>query len=806
MTENICYIYLHKMTEINETNQIKEIWKQVPIEFTYGEEIFASNLGNIQYKNEIVQPYISTYARCGHYSIMQVKGHTLYFHRLVFYAHSDLPVHILKQGRVIFKNKSDIVDKYGMYRNWYEDLLFEKGKNDFLSLLETVSEKEGTHPIYGAFTYGKWQPLRIPPDEMTAGHLLVTNYELVLLDNSSYPLLVRNKTTGKLVKYHFNNMHDGYISITYAHTPKNYQITHIILASVFPHVQRNQTVDHMDDNPLNHTITNLQWLSYSENSRKGAKICIKKPVQNSFMLPDEVWKPLPINEHTADMYMVSNRGRVKNTINITVGSRLRGKKYRHFLVSISTGKYVKYYIHHLVYLTFHGPIADGCIVLHDDTVPLNEDGTYRNWAEDLRLGNKTENNHEHHSEKRTRLIDTCESPANTIITPASTASSTFVIPTHWRTESIYNAYITGNIGLYKEWCETSVTAGEKWNTLWSTFIKSMEANDNEPVRRTVIEKFIRKLRKDRECEQRKQQATPAPKKWTIETILSSWSDNPALEEFKSFQETYTGDEPDCPKWEARWNTFTTSLANAESDMERKTLIKKFTYAQRTYVYRLRHRSDESEPVLEPELEATPEPAPEPEPVLNSLITPPTSQPKQWKVKQVYEHFHSNRLDEYKIWCETANNLSGPEWDSKWYGFTLELQASPNRLYSETVIKDFIEDLRKQRHDALIQKRNHEVNPLERDTRQQWPSISVLRAWKEDKLHLFKEFQENYTGDEPTCPVWHKRWNKFVESLETASTDDERKTLISKFMTAQRTRVFRAKSKSHSQTTCTPPPG
>ena len=234
------------------------------------------------------------------------------------------------------------------------------------------------------------------------------------------------------------------------------------------------------------------------------------------------------------------------------------------------------------------------------------------------------------------------------------------------------------------------------------------------------------------------------------------------------------------------------------------------------MYRQRHHDDDSEkPPLDsassPPLTHEPDPkhpivSPTPEPTLNSVITPPTSQPKQWKVKQIYEHFHSNMLDEYKIWCETANTLSGPEWDIKWYTFTLELQASHNRLQAEMIIKAFIEDLRKQRHDTLIQKRNHTVNPLERETRQQWPSVSVLRAWKEDKLNLFKEFQENYTGDEPDCPVWHKRWNKFVQSLETASTDDERKTLISKFMTAQRTRVFRAKNTSHSQTTCTQPPG
>ena len=161
-------------------NKMEEIWKPVPTEFTYGEDVLASNYGNIIYRGDLTIGSLGSLGKSGYYSSINIKGHTVYFHRLVFYAHSDLPVHILKQGRVIFKNKPNIIDSDGCYRNWYEDLLFEKGQNDFLSLLDTVSEKEGTHPIYGAFTYGKWIPLRIPPDEMTARHLLVTNSQIVL--------------------------------------------------------------------------------------------------------------------------------------------------------------------------------------------------------------------------------------------------------------------------------------------------------------------------------------------------------------------------------------------------------------------------------------------------------------------------------------------------------------------------------------------------------------------------------------------------------------------------------------------------
>jgi len=788
-------------------NEINEIWKPVPTEFTYGEEVLASNYGNIIYKDDLIIGHRGARGKDGYYVSTDIKGHTVYFHRLVFYAHTELTVTTLKQGRVIFKNKTDIVDSDGYYRNWYEDLLFEQGKHDFISLLDTITRQEDIHSLYGTFTYGVWIPVYIPLDKKSNDSVELDNYELVLLNNKQYPMLVRNKISGKIVKYHFSDMHDGYINLTNSKNNKNYQITHVMLLSVFPHITRNQTVDHIDDDPLNQDIKNLQWLSHSENCKKGAKITSRNPLQASFTTSAEIWKPLPITEYTAKTYMISNHGRIKNTITINNGTRLRGKKYRYTRVAVAKGEYVKYYMHHLVHLTFHGEITDVSIVLHDDTAPLNDDGTYRNWAEDLRLGSKKENNIEYHSEKRTR-VHTPESPTNTIITPDTDepAPTSFVAPSvNWRTESIFSAYVSGNIEQYKQWCETTVQSGSKWDKLWESFIKSMELDTSEESRKTIITKFIRKLSKDRECEQRKKSATPASKKWTVDSILITWKEAKTLDDFKAFQENYTGDSSDCPKWQARWNRFLASLQHASSDAECKNLIHKFTNAQRTYVYRQRHHDDDSE---KPPLDSasspprTPEPEPEPnppiishsEPSSNQIITPPTSQPKQWKVKQVYEHFQANSLDAYKNWCETTNNLSGPEWDIKWYTFTLELQASPNRLQAETIIKAFIEDLRKQRHDVLIEKRNHAVNPLERETRQQWPAVSVLRAWKEDKLHLFKEFQENYTGDEPACPKWETRWNGFVKSLETAPTDEARKTLISKFMTAQRTRVFRAKGK------------
>ena len=180
--------------------------------------------------------------------------------------------------------------------------------------------------------------------------------------------------------------------------------------------------------------------------------------------------------------------------------------------------------------------------------------------------------------------------------------------------------------------------------------------------------------------------------------------------------------------------------------------------------------------------------------IQTLLTPSTtpqstSTPKQWKVKQIHEHFKSGNLESYKAWCEDTNELSGPEWQAKWDAFLSSLKCAAD---TTPIIKQFIVDLRALRHNKLVEARNHEVNPLERENRQQWPALSVLRAYHEGKLDLFKNFQENYTGDSEDSPQWQKRWQGFTESLDNASNDNDRKKLVSKFMTAQRTRVYRAK--------------
>jgi len=241
------------------------------------------------------------------------------------------------------------------------------------------NEKLGNHVVYGEFYYNKWYPLRANDEHMTG-------YSLLVDETSNY--YIKN-VYGKI-----RQLEDRTISLSTTDGVKKMYIYHVVLNSVFHHIQSNETVDHIDQNHNNNNIMNLQWLSRTENSSKNIQKCDIVPF--SIVIPhDEVWKVFETVE-------VSNYGRIKRKTGIiTIGSQVRDKKYRYVSIADKTGEYRKYYVHILVYTLFHGTPKHN--VLHNDSAPLHPDGTYRNWAIDLTDGSQSQNMKDYHENKRKLL-------------------------------------------------------------------------------------------------------------------------------------------------------------------------------------------------------------------------------------------------------------------------------------------------------------------------------------------------------------------------------------------------------------------
>ena len=109
-------------------------------------------------------------------------------------------------------------------------------------------------------------------------------------------------------------------------------------------------------------------------------------------IDNEEWKFHPIYTK----YAISTHGRCRNCHGIiSYEDKCRnGAKY----TRVSIEKCRKF-IHRLVWETFIGEIPEGLDIMHDDTVPLYEDGSYRNWLIDLSLGSRSENMKSFHNEK-----------------------------------------------------------------------------------------------------------------------------------------------------------------------------------------------------------------------------------------------------------------------------------------------------------------------------------------------------------------------------------------------------------------------
>lgn len=184
------------------------------------------------------------------------------------------------------------------------------------------------------------------------------------------------------------------------------------------------------------------------------------------------------------------------------------------------------------------------------------------------------------------------------------------------------------------------------------------------------------------------------------------------------------------------------------------------------------------------------------PIVNEIIIPDekvekkkekTIPPKQWKTKQIYEFIQENKENYYKTYCEQSNDMSKhPNWDETWITFVLSVKGK-SYTEAEQIIKAFVENLRRIRHNVLCAK-----DTVEREDREMWPAITVVKAFLEGKLDKFKAYTEAYVGENVDDPKWIKRWTTFTSSLEqNRSNESILKDVCSKFMAAQRIKKYRA---------------
>lgn len=145
---------------------------------------------------------------------------------------------------------------------------------------------------------------------------------------------------------------------------------HRLVAEYFLDNPENKPyVHHKDEDRLNNHVSNLEWVSAKENNQELLKKnpnC-RKGIKAHYKLEDldgEEWKVVIENP----MYSVSNYGRVINNRNNRLLKLDTTNKY----IRVSFNDKKHYFIHRLVYCTFHNDYdLKGYVIDHIDCNPSN---------------------------------------------------------------------------------------------------------------------------------------------------------------------------------------------------------------------------------------------------------------------------------------------------------------------------------------------------------------------------------------------------------------------------------------------------
>ena len=168
---------------------------------------------------------------------------------------------------------------------------------------------------------------------------------------------------------------------------KQVYYAHRLVAEYFIDNPNNlPVVNHKDGNKLNNDITNLEWVTYSENTKHAYDKKIIKPKRSEKEyykedLPNEKW--LKVKDYN---YSVSSCGRVRNDITLLILKPSLTCGYYKVRLS-KDGKTSDWLVHKLVYCIFNNcsEIPSGYVIDHIDADKQN------NKLDNLRLVTASEN-------------------------------------------------------------------------------------------------------------------------------------------------------------------------------------------------------------------------------------------------------------------------------------------------------------------------------------------------------------------------------------------------------------------------------
>ena len=191
----------------------------------------------------------------------------------------------------------------------------------------------------------------------------IKNYDnYYIYDNGD----VYNIATNKLLKGSVGEHGYKYYRLSKNGTKKMMYAHRLVAEHFLDNPNQLPVVNHIDGNKLNNNVNNLEWVTYSENTKKWHEKREVQPTRTNQKytgdLENEIWLNIPDYEN----YLISSYGRVwnTNTNNILRPSLTCG----YHKVRLSKNNQIKdKMIHHLVYSIFYNDIDfEGYVIDHID--------------------------------------------------------------------------------------------------------------------------------------------------------------------------------------------------------------------------------------------------------------------------------------------------------------------------------------------------------------------------------------------------------------------------------------------------------
>ena len=164
---------------------------------------------------------------------------------------------------------------------------------------------------------------------------------------------------------------------------KDVKIHRMVAETFIPQPEGKTIVNHIDGDTHNFHISNLEWVTPSENSQHAINTGLRKnnnKTINKFIgnLPDEEWKPI-INYPN---YIVSNYGRVMNITTKHLLTSCKDNAGGYLYINVwNKGNHKRYRIHQLVYTHFYNDFdLKGYVINHKDG---NKQNNHKNNLEKI---------------------------------------------------------------------------------------------------------------------------------------------------------------------------------------------------------------------------------------------------------------------------------------------------------------------------------------------------------------------------------------------------------------------------------------